>query len=219
MTDKPTLAILGGTGNQGPSLSMRWARAGYKIIIGSRKKEKAQRVAAELNEKLGIDSIEGLQNDDAARAADISVLTVVQSAHQSALKGLKEALQGKVLIDTTARVEFRNLKPPEQPSAARLAQEILGNGVTVAAAFQNISASVLRKDLDQPIKADVLVCSDDLETAEQVITLAESGGMHALYAGGLDNAVVVEGLTALLISINKHYGGHSSIQVVGVNEQ
>jgi len=217
MTDKPTLAILGGTGNQGPSLAMRWARAGYKIIIGSRQTEKAQRVAAELNEKLGIHTIEGLQNDDAARAADICVLTVVQSAQQSALKGLKEALQGKVLIDTTARVEFRDPKPPEQPSAARLAQEILGDGVSVVAAFQNVSASALRKNLDQPIKGDVLVCSDDLEAAEQVIALAESGGMGALYAGGLDNAVVVEGLTALLISINKHYGGHGSIQVVGIN--
>ena len=134
----PTIAILGGTGKEGPGLAMRWTAVGYPIIIGSRQEEKAQRVAGELNEKLGVDSIHGLQNNDAARAGDICVLTVVQAAHQPALKGLIGDMDGKILIDTTARIEFKNPVPPPPPSAARIAQDILGEGVRVVAAFQNI---------------------------------------------------------------------------------
>ena len=218
MTDKPTLAILGGTGQQGPGLAMRWVNAGYKIIIGSRKKEKAQATADELNEKLGIDTINGMENADAARAADICVLTVVQSAQQSAVEGLKDALHGKILVDATARVAFPDFKPPKQPSAARTAQDILGEGATVVAAFQNVAATTLKKNLDKPVDTEVLVCSDDVEAAEKVIALSQAGGMPALYAGDLDNAVVVEGLTALLIRMNKHYGGHATIKVTGLKK-
>ena len=115
MTSKqnlPTLAILGGTGKEGPGLAMRWAKAGYPIIIGSRQTEKAQAVAAELNQKLNINSIRGLQNSAAARQAEICVLTVVFTAHQAALEGLKDALKGKILVDATARVDFRQPDPP-----------------------------------------------------------------------------------------------------------
>lgn len=218
MSLKPTIAILGGTGSEGNGLAMRWTHAGYKVIIGSRQTEKAQKIATELNQKLGTDSITGLQNDAAARTADICVLTVVQSAHQSALKGLKDALQGKLLVDATVRIEFREPKPPSSPSAARIAQDILGDETTVVAAFQNVPASALKKDLDKPVDADVLVFADDLESAEQVIQLTHEGGMRAFYAGGLDNAVVAEGITALLISMNKHYGGHGAIQIKGITQ-
>jgi len=218
MSSKPTIAILGGTGSEGTGLAMRWTHAGYKIIIGSRQTEKAQKVAAELNQKLGVESITGLQNDAAARAADICVLTVVQSAHQPALKGLKDALQGKLLVDATVRIEFRDPKPPSPPSAARIAQDILGEGATVVAAFQNVPASALKKDLDKPVDADVLVFADDMAGAEQVIQLTQDGGMRAFYAGGLDNAVVAEGITAVLISINKHYSGHGAIQIKGIKQ-
>lgn len=219
MTDmKPTIAILGGTGKQGPGLALRWARAGYTIIIGSRVAEKAETVAAELNEKLGIDTIQGLANADAARAADISVLTVVQDAQPKAVESLKDALQGKILVDATARVEFRNPQAPEPPAAARVAQDILGEGAIVVAAFQNVPATALKKNLDKPIATDVLICSDDVDAAEKVVVLAEDGGMRAFYSGPLNNAVVVEGITALLISMNKHYGGHGTIQVVGLEK-
>lgn len=219
MTDThPTIAILGGTGKEGPGLAMRWAVAGYPIIIGSRQTEKAHATAVELNEKLGIDSIIGMENGDAARQADISVLTVVYSAHQTAVAGLVEELHGKILVDATARVDFRDPKPPEPPSAARLAQNLLGAGARVVAAFQNVPAHALRKNLGQSIDTDVLVCSDDLEAAQEVIKLAEAGGMRAYYAGDLDNAVIVEGLTSLLISINKHYGVKTaSIGVTGLD--
>lgn len=213
---KPIVAILGGTGKEGPGLALRWAKAGYTILIGSRQAEKAQNTAQEINQTLGIQTVKGYENAEAARQAEICVLTVVQTAHQEALSGLKEALQGKILVDATARVDFRDPKPPEPPAAARIAQNILGEGVRVVAAFQNVPAAALRK-LDQPLHSDVLVCADDLEAATAVMQLAQDGGMTAYYAGGLDNAVVVEGLTALLISLNKHYKTKTaSIRVAGL---
>ena len=150
----PVIAILGGTGKEGPGLAMRWASAGYKIIIGSRQTEKAQRIADELNTQLEIDTIIGYENSRAARKADICVLTVVQSAHRSAVEGLKDDLSGKILVDATARVDFRDPKPPSPPAAARIAQDILGPDVKVVAAFQNVPAHALRKNLsgDKPIK-------------------------------------------------------------------
>ncbi|MBW8009869.1 MAG: NADPH-dependent F420 reductase [Chloroflexi bacterium] len=218
MSELATIAILGGTGNEGPGLAMRWAAAGYEVIIGSRKAEKAALIAADLNQKLDIGTIVGMQNSEAARSAEICVLTVKATAHQAAIESLREELQGKIFVDATARVEFKNIAPPEPPSAGRIAQDILGSGVRVVAAFQNVPSSLLKKNLDQPVKTDVLVCADDVDAAEVVIELAEIGGMRAFYAGDLDNGIVVEGLTALLISMNKHYGGHGTIQVVGLEK-
>jgi len=218
--EKPKIAILGGTGKEGTGLAMRWAHAGYRILIGSRQAEKAQATAAELNSQLGIDTIQGMENEQAARQAEISVLTVVQSAHQQALEGLREALKGKILVDATARVDFRDPRPPEPPSAARVAQTILGEGVRVVAAFQNVPAHTLKKNLGGKIASDVLVCADDQEAAKAVIQLAKDGGMSAYYAGGLDNANIVEGLTSLLISVNKFYGTKTaSIHLSGLESQ
>lgn len=213
----PIIAILGGTGKEGPGLALRWASAGYPIIIGSRQAEKAQATAAELNERLGAQAARGLENGPAAREADICVLTVVQEAHQSALRSLRADLQGKILVDATARVDFRDPRPPGPPSAARIAQEILGPGVRVVGAFQNVPAHALKKNLGQKIDAEVLVCADDLAAAETVIELANAAGMAGFYAGGLDNALVVEGLTAILISLNKYYGVKTaSIRMAGL---
>ncbi len=218
MNDKKSIiGIIGGTGKEGPGLAIRWAHAGYPIIIGSRQLEKAQATAADLNAQLGVQTVRGMQNRDAVREADICILTVVQSAHQAALEDLKDVLQGKILVDATARVDWQNPSPPAPPSAARLAQDILGAGVRVAAAFQNVPAHALKKNIDQTLDTDVLVCADDPHTAEPVIQLAAAGGMRAYYAGNLDNAIVVEGLTSLLISINKNYAVKTaSISISGV---
>jgi 8-hydroxy-5-deazaflavin:NADPH oxidoreductase len=219
-TSLPTIAILGGTGKEGPGLAMRWAHAGYKILIGSRQAEKAQATADELNQKLGISSVEGLPNAEAAQRADISVLTVVQSAHEQAIESVKEALQGKIMVDATARVEFRDPRPPSSPGAARMAQTKLGPQVRVVAAFQNVPAHVLKKNLGQSLDTHVLVCADDVDAAQQVIALAEAGGMKGFFAGGLDNALIVEGITALLISLNQHYGVKTaSIAVTGIPQE
>lgn len=213
---KPVIAVLGGTGNEGPGLALRWANVGYKIIIGSRQLEKAETTAAELNDVLRIDTVTGMQNEDAARIADISVLTVVAKAHEAALSGLKDSLAGKILVDATARLSFPDLKPPAPPAAAEIAQEILGPSVRVVAAFQNVPAHALRK-LDEPVPTSVLVCADDKDAAEQVIELAEAIGMKAFYAGKLASAITVEGFTSILIHLNKQYKvKEASIGITGI---
>lgn len=214
MDFKPKIAILGGTGKEGNGLALRWASNGYPVIIGSRVEDKAQRVAEELNQTLTDGTIQGMENAQAAQAGDINVLTVVASAHQMALKSLKDDLQGKILIDATARLSFPNPKPPEAPSAAKIAQELLGDGVQVVAAYQNVPADML-KDLGKPVPSDVLVCADDRDAADQVIELTKGAGMRAYYAGDLDLSITVEGLTALLVNLNKHNKElkHASIQI------
>jgi NADPH-dependent F420 reductase len=199
---------------------MRWALVGYPVIIGSRKREKAEATAETLNKELGINSITGMQNSVAAQNADICVLTVVYTAHQPALESLKDDLKGKFLIDATARIDFRDPIPPDPPSAARIAQNILGEDVRVAAAFQNVPAHILRKDLNNSLEADVLVFADAADAASIAIELTEAGGMRAYHAGGLDNAIVAEGLTSILISLNKIYGVKTaSIGITGLKKQ
>ncbi len=215
---KPSIALRGGPGQVGPGLGLRWAYNGYPIIIGSRQHEKAERTAKMLNEQLHINTVRGFENGPAARKADICVLTVVQTAHQGALRGLVGDLQGKILVDATARVDFRSPHPPDAPSAGRIAQQILGPDVRIVAALQNVPAHALKKNLGYPLDFDVLVCADDVQAAEQVIALVEGADMRGYYAGHLDNANVVEGLTSILISLNKHYKTRSaSIKITGID--
>lgn len=215
---KETIAVLGGTGDEGPGLALRWAKAGYPVIIGSRQAEKAENTAVDLNAELGADLITGMDNESAAKAADICVLTIKYTAHQAAVENLKDALQGKIVVDATARIKFPEAVPPGPPAAARTAQEILGDGARVVAAYQNIPAAALRKNLDQPIDSDVLICGEDMDAVEKVIDLTAVLGMRGLYAGGLDNALVVEGITALIIAMNKKYKGHGMIRVTGLKK-
>lgn len=218
--NKPVVAILGGTGKEGPGLALRWASAGYQVIIGSRQAEKAQFTADDINKKLGTQTVKGMENCAAARSADLCVLTVFQEAHQAALESVKEAVQGKILVDATARVDFRDPRPPDPPAAARQAQDLLGSQVRVVAAFQNVPSHVLKTNLGQALDADVLVCADDTTAAEEIIRLAEAGGMRGYYAGNLDNALVVEGVTSLLISLNQYYRVKTaSIGVTGVSRK
>ncbi|MEJ2757309.1 MAG: NADPH-dependent F420 reductase [Anaerolineales bacterium] len=215
---KPVIAIIGGTGKEGTGLALRWAHAGYKVIIGSRQEERAQATAAELNGVLGTDTITGYENSHAAAQAEICVLTVVFKFHADAVENLKDALQGRLVVDATARVAYPQADAPGPPSAGLVAQEILGEGATVVTAFQNVPASLLKKNLGQPVPSDVLVCGNDLEAVERVITLVEDAGMTGFYAGGLENAFVVEGLTALLIKMNSYYKGHGTIRVAGIKK-
>jgi NADPH-dependent F420 reductase len=217
VTENKTIAILGGTGQLGPGLALRWAHAGHRVIIGSRQAEKAQGVAAELNVELGKILIEGNSNADAASAADVCVLTVEESAHLPALESVKNQLQGKLLIDTTARVHPPDWTPPAPPAAARIAQDLLGSDVRVVAAFQTVPATSLRKNFTQPLDSDVLVCADDPVSAEVAMSLARDAGLSAYYAGSLEKSIVVEGLTAILVSMNKYYKSrHGTLKVAGI---
>ncbi len=215
-----TISIIGGTGKEGSGLASRWAAAGYRVIIGSRQIEKAKETANVINLRLGVDSVLGMENHQAVEEADICVLTVVQEAHDEILDILKDRLQGKTLVDATSRVDFRNPRPPAPPSAAQQAQDRLGPSVRVVAAFQNVPAKILHKEIGQPVDADILICSDDIQAAEQVITLANEAGMRGYYAGILENATVIEGLTSILISINKYYGiKDASLMITGLSKK
>jgi len=215
-----TIAILGGTGNQGPGLALRWARSDdYQVIIGSRQAEKGERVADELNEKLGQDLVRGAANETAAQAADLCVLTVPYSAHEATLSGLRDLLQGKIVIDVTVplkRPKVSHVNVPPGGSASQEAQAILGEGVRVVAAFQNISAMHLI-DGEGHVDCDVLVCGDDKEAKLEAIALAEAAGLRGIDAGPLKNAVVVEGLTSVLIGINlRNKILSSGIKITGI---
>jgi len=212
-----TIALLGGTGQIGPGLARRWASNGYRVLIGSRESEKAERVAGELNEELGLETIQGFENLEAASQADICVLTVKASAHQPAVEGLREVMKGKIFVDATVRVDYKDPHPPEPPAAAELAQEILGPDVRVVAAFQTVPAHMLKQGLGQPLDMDVLVCSDDVDAADEIIKLAQGADLQAYYAGRLENSIVLESLTALILTMNKHYGSRTgSIRITGL---
>jgi 8-hydroxy-5-deazaflavin:NADPH oxidoreductase len=202
-----TIAVIGGTGKEGSGLALRWANAGCDVIIGSREAEKAQTAAAELNQQLGREVVRGMANEDAAKQADLIVLTVPYSAHQSTLESIREAVQGKVLVDVTVPMQPPVTQVHLAPggSAAQEAQALLGEGVRVVSAFQNVSAVHLKK-LGESVHCDVLITGDDADAKEQVVKLAEAAGMRGIDAGPLVNAVAAESLTPVLLYINKRYG-------------
>ncbi|MBP7600973.1 MAG: NADPH-dependent F420 reductase [Thermoflexales bacterium] len=201
------IAVLGGSGKEGSGLAMRWAHAGHTVVIGSRDPEKAQRAADELNLALGGAAVQGASNTSAAAGADVVVLTVPYAAHKDTLVSVKDALAGKVVIDVTVPInaaDFLRVMVPAGGSASKEAQTLLDNGARVVSAFQNISATHLKK-LDAVVDCDVLVCGDD-DTAKQIaMRLVADTGMKAWDAGPLDNAVVVEGLTTVLLGINRRH--------------
>jgi 8-hydroxy-5-deazaflavin:NADPH oxidoreductase len=215
----PSIGLLGGTGKEGGGLALRWAHAGYVVTIGSRDAQKAAEVAKELNALLGRDGVRGGSNQEAAAASDIVVLTVPYAAQASTLSEVREALQGKILIDVTVPLvppKVAQAQVPEGGSAVAAMQRLLGAEVRVVSAFQNVSAHHL-KDLSQTIECDVLVCSDDRAAAETVVGLAQALGLQAYDAGVLANSVVSEMLTSVLIAINKRYKVPSSgIRITGV---
>ena len=213
------IAVIGGTGKEGKGLALRWASAGYPIIIGSRDAHKATTAADEVNTTLGKTCASGLHNADAARAADIVVLCVPYEAHRVTLDVIADGAQGKILVDDTAPLDPENkrkaLHVPEG-SAAQAAQLRLGPNVRVVAAFQNISYTHLT-DLHEGVGCDVLACGNDKEAKKQVIELARAAGMIAFDAGPIENAVVAEGLTAVLININIAFKiKNAGIQIMGV---
>jgi hypothetical protein len=217
-----TIAVLGGTGKEGKGLAYRWAKAGYKVIIGSRLPEKAVTAASEIIEQLeGSSSVVGASNLEAAQQADIVVLTVPYAAHRDTLESVKQALKGKLLIDVTVPLvppKVTKVQMPPAGSAAQEAKQILGDDVQVVAAFQNISHEHLMTDAE--VECDVLVTGSSKEARAEAIKLVEAAGLTGWDAGPIENSVVVEGLTSVLININKQYGStHAGIKITGVHKK
>lgn len=224
MDNKPlilTVAVLGGTGKEGKGLAYRWAKAGYRVLIGSRSSEKAVTAASEILELLeGAGSVVGMSNAEAAQQADIVVVTVPYSAHRATLESVKDYLQGKLLIDVTVPLvpPRSKVQMPAAGSAAQEAREIVGEGVEVVAAFQNISHEHLLEDGD--VDCDVLVTGTSKNARHEAIKLVEAAGLTGWDAGPIENSVVAEGLTSVLININKQYGStHSGIKITGVTKK
>jgi NADPH-dependent F420 reductase len=217
------IAIIGGTGPAGMGLALRWARAGENIIIGSRDEERAQQTAEAIQRKAGAHAnVAGLENSAACSAADILVLTVPFEGQATILKQLKPAItEGSLLIDATvplaASVGGRASRPLGvwQGSAAQQAAELIPRGVSVAAAFHNLSAELLNGDA--PLDCDVIVCSDDPDAAQLTRELAAKiPGVRAIDGGKLENARIVEQITALLIGLNIRHKGHAGIRITGL---
>ena len=223
MNDSPILlsiAVLGGTGKEGKGLAYRWARAGYHIYIGSRTEAKAKSAAQELCKLLDEKAlIEGLGNREAAEKADIVVVTVPYSAHRETLESVKDLLKGKLLIDVTVPIvppKVTKVQMPPAGSAAQEAVQILGEGAEVAAAFQNISHEHLLQDAE--VECDVLVTGTSKEARGEALKLVSAAGLTGWDAGPIENSVVLEGLTSVLIHINKQYGStHAGIKITGVS--
>ena len=225
MSESPALpiAIIGGTGPLGTGLALRWARAGEKIIIGSRDAARAQQTADAIQQKAGSQSkISGMENNSACAAAGILMLTVPFEGQAALLKQLKPAIKpGSILIDATvplaASVGGRASRTIGvwQGSAAQQAAELVPKEVSVVAAFHSVSADLLNGD--EPIDCDVIVCSDDPEAAKLVRALAAKiPNVRAIDGGKLENARIVEQITALLIGFNIRHKGHAGIRITGL---
>ena len=218
------IAVLGGTGAQGHGLALRWARAGETIIIGSRDTHRAQDAAAKLSQQVGPNArVSGAENSAACAAADLCVLTVPFENQADLLKQLKPSFKpGAVLIDATVPLAASVGGRPSrvlgvwQGSAAQQSAELVPKGVTVVAAFHNISSDVLSGD--KPVDCDCIVCSDDDNARKLVSDLAAKiPGVRAIDGGKLENARIVEQITALLITINMRYKTHGAgIRITGI---
>jgi len=216
------IAVLGGTGPEGFGLALRWAKAGETVIIGSRDAQRAQDAADKIKKRIPGANVSGDENTTACGAADLLVLTIPFEGHAALLKQLKPAIRpGSIVIDTTvplaASVGGRATRTLGvwQGSAAQETAELVPKGISVVAAFHNVGAALL--SADGPVDCDVIVCSDDPNASQIVRNLAKKiPGVRALDGGKLENARIVEQITALLIGLNIRHKGHSGIRITGL---
>ena len=220
MSGRSTIAIIGGTGAEGGGIALRLAKAGHRVLIGSRDAAKAKAAAAELSAVWGI-QIAGDGNRAAAAAAEIAILTVPYAAQRSTVEEIRDVLAGKILVDATAPLvppRVNRVQLPEGGSAVAAIQALLGEQVRVVSAFQNVSAEKLRR-LDQPVDCDVLVCADDAPARQAVIDLVAAMGMRGIDGGPICNSAAAEALTSLLIWVNRKYKvPGAGIRVTGIGE-
>jgi len=216
-----TIAIVGGTGPEGSGLALRWAQAGETVVIGSRDPQRASAIAVEIQKQTG-GRVSGAENTTACQSAEIIVLTIPFEVHSTMLKQLKPALRpGQIVVDTTVPLAASVGGRPTrtigvwQGSAAQETAELVPEGVAVVAAFHNVSADLVKQS--GPVDCDVIVCSDDKKAARTVRELARRiPGVRALDGGKLENARIVEQITALLIGFNIRHKGHSGLRITGL---
>jgi NADPH-dependent F420 reductase len=206
MQTRPSIAIIGGTGALGTGLAMRWAGAGYTVVLGSRTREKAEEAAARIEVRNGAPAVRGLDNREAAAACDLVVVAVPYGNHAAILDDIKDAVRGKIVVDAVVPLvppKVSVVQLPPETSAAQAAQARLGAETRVVSAFHNVAAAKLASG--GSVDCDVLVFGDDRTARETVIALADAAGTRGIDGGLLANAVVGEALTAVLIAINRRY--------------
>lgn len=218
------IAIIGGTGDQGKGLALRWARAGFAVTLGSRDAARAQAAAAEFNALAGgTVTMTGKANPEAAASAPIVVLTVPFAAQIATLKDIAPALTpGSLLIDVTVPLEPAVGGKPTRMlgvwagSAAEQCRELVPATVEVVSAFHNVGADALA-DLTHDIECDILVCGDKKDAKERVRPfVAALPGCRYVDAGLLANSRTVEAMTALLIGLNIRYKKHTGVRIAGL---
>ncbi len=213
--DNFSVAIVGGTGNLGSALALRLGAPGVKIIIGSRDAAKARNAVETLKPKLRAGEMVGMTNQEAVKDANFVVIAVPYEGQAQMVQDLKGQVAGKIIIDTV--VPLNKVKPfvPPAGSALQEAQQILGDEAPVIGALHNISAVDLG-DIDAPL-GDVLVCGDNAEAKQQVMEIITRIGAAAYDAGPASNAYVIEGLTGVIIALNRKYKSkHGSIKITGI---
>ena len=221
------IAILGGTGAEGFGLALRFARAGAAVRIGSRDRVKAETAAQRVREAVPAAAVVGLPNAEALAGAEIAILTVPLQAQIATLKSARGSFHpGAILVDATVPLEAAIGGSAARPlsvfagSAAQQAARHVPAGVAVVAGFHSVSAELLA-DLEQPLDSDVLLCGDDAGAKAAVTELvAMLPGARAVDAGALENARLVEGLAALLISLNiRRKAQHAGVRITGLNPE
>jgi len=217
------IAILGGTGHAGLGLALRWARAGETVIIGSRSAERARDAASKIKQRVGgAAEVTGEENSVACAASDLLALTVPFEGQAELLKQLKPVFKpNSILIDATVPLassvggRASRMLGVWQGSAAQQAAELVPKGISVVAAFHNTSADVMNGD--NPVECDVIVCSDHPEATQVACDLAAKiPGVRAIDGGKLENARIIEQITALLIGLNIRHKGHGGIRITGL---
>lgn len=201
MGERVRIAVVGGTGKLGAAIARRLAKAGCKVVIGSRSAESARKAAGELGFGLS-----GAANAEAAAICDIVIVTVPFAAQESTLAEIGPHVAGKIVVDTTVPLmppKVTRVQLPPEGSAAVRAQRLLGNDVTIVSAFHNVAAHKLATDED--IDCDVLVFGDDRAARAKVVALVNRAGLRGLHGGMLANSAAAEALTSILIFINKTY--------------
>jgi 8-hydroxy-5-deazaflavin:NADPH oxidoreductase len=217
MEEKFTVTIVGGTGNLGTALALRLGAPGVKIIIGSRDAEKAKKAVETIRPRLRAGEIDGATNREAVKDADFVVIAVPYEGHAQMVTDLKGQLAGKIVLDTVVPLNKGRPFVPPAGSALQEAQQILAGEAPVVGALHNISAVDLR-DVDAPL-GDVLVCGDHVEAKQKVIEIIERIGARAFDGGPSGNAYVIEGLTGVIIYLNRKYKSkHGSIKITGIRD-
>lgn len=211
------IAIIGGTGDMGYGLALRLAKAGYRVIIGSRTAERAEEAAKAARETTGSATVSGAENAQAVAQAELVILSVPSAGHRATVESLREALTGKPVLDITVPLAFKPLRyaPPAEGSNALETAAILGEGCRLASGLHTISATLL-SDLEHPVEANALVVGNDQELKDTVLNLSREIGITAYDAGTLNLSCALESQTPMLIGMNKRYGSkHIGFKLIG----